>query len=156
MADLSREEALTLIEVMSKNAVNLEKISSSLEMVVSTMKEVNTCLHNGMAKEIIEAIGKKCDECADSEEKDTKEKLEKLKDIIANQEIIKKSVASVEEIKINTAATKQDIHDTKLFISLVAIAIVVVTSFVNIVIRNASNKNLLHEELKEIHAIIGK
>jgi hypothetical protein len=74
---------------MSKNAANLEKISGSLELTTSTLKEISARLHNGMAKEIIEAIGKKCDECGSDDEKEQEELNKKLDNILNNQSTIK-------------------------------------------------------------------
>jgi len=62
---LSKQEIFTLVEVMTKNATNLENISNYLEKVTINLDKISTRLYNGLAKEIVSEIIKTCGDCSE-------------------------------------------------------------------------------------------
>jgi len=67
--NLTKQEIFTLVEVMTKNASNLENISNSLEKVTIGLDKIIIRLYNGLTKEIITEVGYKCKECKEQTEK---------------------------------------------------------------------------------------
>ena len=67
--NLTKQEIFTLVEVMTKNASNLENISNSLEKITVGLDKIIVRLYNGMTKEIINEVGLKCKDCKEQTEK---------------------------------------------------------------------------------------
>lgn len=137
MSDISKEEVFTLVEVMSKTAGSLEKISMSLETTSETLKEVNSRLHNGITKEIIEQVVKQCEGCSSVASKD--------RDTIKGM---------LKEVKDDTSSNRININNMKLFVGAIALLIIIVTSVVTLVLRavdtRALAKSQTHEMLQEL------
>jgi len=122
MSELSKEEVFTLVEVMGKTAVSLEKITTSLETASETMKEINTRLHNGITKEIVEQVSKQCVDCR------------KL----------------MEAVKDDTGCNKVNIANIKAFVGVIAIAIIIVTSVVTVITRVIDAREFSKKETKAL------
>lgn len=69
---LSKQEIFTLVEVMTKNATNLETISNSLEKVTVNLDKITARLYNGLAKEIVVEISKTCGDCSEETKENIK------------------------------------------------------------------------------------
>ena len=120
---ITRAEIIAYTESNIKTATALEKIAGIMAESSESLTKINTRLYNGLSKEIIEAIVKQCMSC-------TQDTLEGEKDI---KETLK-------EIKENTTATRSDSSNLKLFVGVISIVIVVVTSIVNIIIKGLIGK----------------
>jgi hypothetical protein len=132
---ITKAELAAYTESNNKLTAALEKISGTLHEFSDLASKINTKLYE-MPKEIVDIVTERCQNCSDDSAKDNLDIREKLK-----------------EIKTDTATTRIDSNNLKLFVGLISVAIIIVTSVVNIVARGIDSKNLYRNTVESTQEI---
>jgi hypothetical protein len=139
--EISKAELLAVIEVMSKNATQLENIANSFRTTCEELKEINQRLNNGIVDDIKEAVTGKVNNIVDE--------VKEVKDIVSNNYSNILTLIDPEKgfpvVKSSVLATKEDIGKAKWFIGIIGFAIIVST----VILRGIDNRKSFNEELKQ-------
>lgn len=122
--EISKEALDAFTAATIKSATELEKIVSSLQMVVEKQDKIVDRVFNGMTHEIIDGITKNYD----NTHKETLSTLEELKRAVETNKMIlteKVPVQIAEKLSVSDIAT--DMKHTKWIVGIATIVIIVVT-----------------------------
>ena len=149
--EISKEalEAFTLATI--KSATELEKIVSSLQVIVEKQDKIVDRVFNGMVHEIVDGITKNYD----NTHKETVTTLCELKNAVENNRVIltEKVPIQIAE-KLSVSSISEDIKHTKWIVAIATGVIIVVTVMFKLMgYDNANRENRMMELLVPKHTV---
>lgn len=147
--EISKEELSVLTQTTIKYATELEKIVSSLQLVVEKQDKIVDRVFNGMVHEIVDGITKNYD----NTHKETVVALETLRNAVeVNRNILVDKIPEQITTQLQNSSIARDVEHTKWFVAIISIISILVVVFFRLTgINSLSKDNAIIEHLLKQH-----
>jgi len=140
---VTRTSLNAFTEATTKSATEMEKIVSTLQILIEKQDKMVEKITNGMVSEIVEGV-------MNNYNATHKETIECLKRVEECAKEVKETMPNVVKEVVSNSVVAKDIEHVKWFVAIVGIAIIVSS----VIMRNIDNRALLSQEIKAFQKAI--